>query len=129
MSTHTTPLAASIRALGRFVLRLPRRLVALPRFAAYFSWQLLRANLKVAYEVLSPGFSMQAAIVRVPTRCRSDLEVTLLANAITLTPGTMSLEIEPDTRAIHVHALYVHDRDEFLAKMARFEDEILRLVR
>jgi len=125
----STRLAVVGRALGRLVINLPRRLVALPRFALFFSWQLLSANLKVAYEVLSPGFSMEAAIVRVPTRCRSDLEVTLLANAITLTPGTMSLEIEPETRAIHVHALYMHDRDEFLAKMARFEDEILRLVR
>jgi multicomponent Na+:H+ antiporter subunit E len=116
------------RAL-RIVIAVLRRLPRLPRFAAFFAWQLLSANVRVAREVLTPGFTMSAGIIRVPTRCRSDLEVTLLANAITLTPGTMSLEIEPATRAIHVHGLYVEDRATFLAGLARFEDEILRVVR
>lgn len=129
MTTRSDLLIGAGRALVHFAAALPRRLVALPRFVLYFAWQLLSANVKVALEVLTPGYSMRAAIIRVPTRCSTDLQVTLLANAITLTPGTMSLEIEPDTRAIHVHALFVDDRDTFLAGMARFEDELLRLVR
>lgn len=113
----------------RLTLGVLRRLPRVPRFAVYFSWQVVRANVKVAWEVMTPGFRMSAGIVRVPTRCRTDFEVTLFANAITLTPGTLSLEIEPGSRAIHVHGLYVEDRAAFLADLARMEDEILRLVR
>ena len=111
------------------IARTARIVVGLPRFAVYFSWQLIVANARVAWEVMTPGLSMTAAIVRHETRCRTDVEVMLFANAITLTPGTLSLEIEPDTRAIHVHAFYTADREAFHADLERMEDEILRLVR
>ena len=114
-----------VRALGRVL----GRAVRLPRFALYFVWQLVLANVRVAIEVLTPGYSMSAGILRFPSRCTTDLEVTLLANFITLTPGTTSLEVDPVTRAIHVHGLYVTDRDAFLADLAAMEDEVLRFLR
>lgn len=130
MSVSPAPLPLrSARAVGRGLVRTLRILLRLPRFAVFFTWQLVRANVRVAIEVATPGYSMTAAIVRFETRSRSDVEAMLLANAITLTPGTISLEIEPDTRAIHVHGLYVEDRAAFVADLARMEDEILRVVR
>jgi len=107
-------------------LTLPLRL---PRFTLFFLRELVRANLRVAREVLTPGFSMQAGVVAVPTRTRDDLETVLLANAITLTPGTLTLEVDPETRTLFVHALYAEPRAAFLADLARLEDEVLRLTR
>jgi multicomponent Na+:H+ antiporter subunit E len=94
-----------------------------------FLLELIKANLRVAYEVLTPGFSMRAAIIEVPTRTRSSLEAVLLANAISLTPGTLTLEVDEDTRTLYVHALYVPSREEFLADIARLEDLLLDVTR
>ena len=124
----TTPASWSRRRL-RALARVPLMLARFPRFALFFGWQLVKANLRVAIEVMTPGYSMSAAIVRYESRCRTDVEAILLANAITLTPGTISLEVEPVTYAIHVHGLYVEDRAAFVADLARMEDEILRVVR
>ncbi len=94
-----------------------------------FLLELIRANVRVAYEVLTPGFSMQAGVIRVETRTRSPLEAVLLANAISLTPGTLTLEVDEEARVLYVHALYVSSREEFLADIARLEDLLLDVTR
>lgn len=108
------------------VLTWPLRLV---RFAGYFLWQLVTANLRLAWEVITPGLGVSAAITAVPTRCRTPLELVLLANAISLTPGTITLEADESTMVLYVHGMFVPDREAFLASMARMEDELLLAAR
>jgi len=104
----------------------PLRIV---RSLAIFLFELIRANVRVAIEVMTPGFSMTAGIVRVPTRTRTPLEVVLLANAITLTPGTLTLEVDEQDRVLYVHGLYVTSRSEFLRSIARIEGLVLDITR
>lgn len=114
-----------LRRLGRLVTRLPH----LAWFGVIFLRELVLANVKVAREVVTPGFQMQAGIVRVPTDCRTDLEMLLFANTITMTPGTLSLEVDTDTRDLYVHTLYVTSRDTFVADMRRIERVLLKALR
>lgn len=99
------------------------------RSLGLFLVELFRANVRVAAEVATPGFGMQAAIMRYPTRSRSLLEAVLLANAITLTPGTLTLEVDEETRDLYVHTLYAPTREEFLAGIKRLEDLVLDVTR
>ena len=71
------------------------------------------ANLRVAIEVLTPQQRMRPAIVAIPLDVRRDFEITLLANLITLTPGTLSLDVSSDKRVLYVHSMYVDDIDAF----------------
>lgn len=103
-------------------LRLARSLVL-------FALELIRANLRVATEVATPGFGMEAAILVFPTRSRNLLEAVLLANAVTLTPGTLTLEIDEETRDLYIHTLYAATRAEFLAGIGRLEDLVLDVTR
>jgi len=103
--------------------------LALVRFAGFFLWQLVKANLRVAHEVLTPGLRMDPAIIAVPTRARGTLEVVLLGNAISLTPGTLTLELDEERRVLYVHTLYLGTRDAFLSDVAHLEDELLRVTR
>lgn len=114
-----------LRTLLRIVTNIPHVVV----FMAYFFQQLVLANLRVAYEVATPGHNMRAGIVRVETRTRTDLELASLANAITMTPGTLSLEVDPEQHAIFVHTLYVDSREEFLAGIGRMETLLLKALR
>ena len=102
-----------------------RLVVSLLRFLG----EIVRANLRVAYEVATPGFHMQPAIMVVPTRARGPVELVLLANAISLTPGTLTLEVDEPRRMLYVHTLYAPSREEFLTGIVRLEDILLDATR
>ena len=52
---------------------------------------------------------MRPGVIGIPIRAKTDLEITILANLITMTPGTLSLDISPDRRTLYIHAMYIHD--------------------
>jgi multicomponent Na+:H+ antiporter subunit E len=118
------------------------------RFVLRYVWDLLLANLRVAYDVLVPGAwpstpgvrvtppgsanpgggfapsfpdGLRAplapasyvcpGVVAIPLDARTDAEITLLANLITLTPGSVSLDLSEDRRVLYVHAMYIDGGD------------------
>lgn len=83
------------------------RPVALLRFVVFFAFDLLRASTKVAAQVLRPRLQLRQAVVAVPVRGASDRLLTLLANAISLTPGTLTLEVDRPRSTLYVHVLDV----------------------
>lgn len=66
-----------------------------------FAWELLKSNLDVARRVLSPGLPINSGIVEVKTKLTSPMGRMILANSITLTPGTLTVDIESDSLYIH----------------------------
>jgi multicomponent Na+:H+ antiporter subunit E len=66
-----------------------------------FAWQCLKSNIDVALRVLSPGLQIKPGIVKIKTTLKSDIARVFLANSITLTPGTMTVELKDDTLYIH----------------------------
>jgi multicomponent Na+:H+ antiporter subunit E len=83
------------------------------RFAFFFIWEVLKANLRVAYYVMAPADRMRPGILAVPLDLRRDVEITMLANVITLTPGTLSLDVSTDRRVLYVHAIWIEDTSSF----------------
>lgn len=91
----TTGYLSKIRAVAGFIL--------------FFVRELVLANLRVAHDILTPRHHMTPGIVAVPLDVESDLEITVLATVITLTPGTLSLHVADDRRTLYVHAMYIDD--------------------
>jgi multicomponent Na+:H+ antiporter subunit E len=85
-----------------------RPLAAL-RFLAYFCWKLLEANAILAWEVVTPRNRINEGIVAIPVQGFSDGLITLVANTITLTPGTVTLEVSRDPAVLYVHVLHLAD--------------------
>ena len=83
------------------------RPLALLRFVAFFGYDLVRASLQVAALVLRPRARLRQAVVAVPVAGASDALLTLLANAISLTPGTLTLEVDRQRAILYVHVLQV----------------------
>jgi multicomponent Na+:H+ antiporter subunit E len=76
------------------------------RFALYVVWELILANVNVAKAVLlTPKDQLKPGIVAIPLDLQTDAEITMLANLITLTPGTLSLDVSDDRKILYVHAL------------------------
>lgn len=70
-------------------------------YIPYFAKELIKANLSVARIVLSPSLPVHPGIVKVRTRLKSRIGRALLANSITLTPGTLTVEMEGEWLYIH----------------------------
>lgn len=100
------------------------------KFAAFFIKEVLICNLRVAYDVITPRNHMRPAIVAVPLTLTSDAGITLLANMLTLTPGTCSLDISDDRKILYVHAMYVDDPEEFRRSIKQnYEARVQELLR
>ena len=98
--------------------------------AAYFLWELLVANARVAYDIVTPTYYMRPAVVAIPLDARTDAEITLLANLISLTPGTLSLDVSADRRTLYVHGMFVRDRESFVRSIKQgFERRLLEVMR
>ena len=99
-------------------------------FVVYFGWELVKANLRVAYEVITPRYQMKPAILAIPLEAKTDLEITAFANLITLTPGTLSLEVSEDRKALYIHAMYVDDVAVFKERLKQgLERRLLEVLR
>lgn len=95
-------------------------------FTPWILWQILAASGAVLATALSPGQVGHPAIMRYPMRASTDLEITLLSWAITVTPGTLVTSIEAD--AVYVHAIHGSDRDQLMADIKVAEDKVLWLL-
>ena len=76
-----------------------------------FFWELLKANLDVAYRVIHPGLPIRPGIVRLKTKLKSDTGLTFLANSITLTPGTLTVDVNQEDSVLYIHWIYVKGDD------------------
>lgn len=73
----------------------------------YFFKEFIVANLRIAQDILSRKYYMHPTLVALPLDVRSDFEITMLASVITLTPGTLSIDLSPDRKFLYLHALYI----------------------
>lgn len=99
-------------------------------YVPLFVWECIRANLDVAYRVIHPDLPINPGIVKVKTKLKSDTALTFLANSITLTPGTMSVDIDEENGFLYIHWIDVREKDihkatEMIVK--KFEDVLARI--
>ena len=85
----------------------PKRWALAIAYLPILFWQMLKANLDVAYRVITG--KINPGIVKITPGYKSDLAVAVLANSITLTPGTLSVDVNDKTNELYVHVLNVTD--------------------
>jgi multicomponent Na+:H+ antiporter subunit E len=100
-------------------------------FALFFLWQMIKANVHVAARVLSPRFRMHPGVIAIPLEVQTDAEITLLANLITLTPGTLSIDVSADRKVLYVHTMDLgNDPDEYRELIKQgFERRVREVLR
>lgn len=91
----------------RFVRKLPQFI----GLTLYFVWELIIANLRIARAVLGDPKKLRPAIVAVPLDAVGDDQIVVLANLITLTPGTLSVDVSTDEKTLYVHCADCPDPD------------------
>ena len=101
-------------------------------FAGVFLVELVRANVQVVRLVLRPGPAPRSAVVAVRVHGRGDRLLSLVADAVSLTPGTLTLEVDRDRSVLYVHALDVGTApgaaEQVVAGVARLERAAARAL-
>lgn len=110
-----SPLPADRSSPGWF------RPLAVARFTGYFAVQLVLSNLQLAREVVRRDQRRTSGVLAVPMRGLSERLVTLVANAYTLTPGSITIEVRQDPAVVYVHLLRLDDADDTRRQLLHLE--------
>lgn len=122
-------LVVAVSPIGRVPERQGHTLRPIPalRLLAFFVVELLRSNLAMARDLLGARHRIRTGIIAYPLRVRSDGLATFLVNVLTLSPGTLPLElVDGERRVLYVHVTRMHERDETLRIVARYEELAVR---
>jgi multicomponent Na+:H+ antiporter subunit E len=76
-----------------------------------FVWEMIKANLEVAYLVIHPMLPIKPGIVKIKTKLNKDSAITVLSNSITLTPGTLTVDVNKDKQELYIHWINVKTQD------------------
>lgn len=114
-----------IPALKGYSRRIPR-LVA---FLAFFLKELVKSNIRVAYDVITPVWYMKPGVIAFPLEARSDMEIMFLSSVISLTPGTLSLDVSDDRQVLFIHAMFLQDEEQLRDDLKELERRILKIMR
>jgi len=101
-------------------------------FIGYFLKELIVSNLILAYDIITPKDYMTPGIVAIELDAKTDFEITLLASLITLTPGTLSIDVSDDKSKLYVHSVYIKNKDvsEFKKSIKNgMEKKLLEVLR
>lgn len=99
-------------------------------FLIYYLEELVRSNIIIAIDILTPQHLMKPGILAIPLEARTDFEITLLANLISMTPGTLSLDVSEDRKTLFVHAMYIEDADALRREIKeKLEKRVLAILR
>lgn len=97
----------------KYFHRVPRAI----ELILFFLWKIFLSNLRVAATVLSPRPNLRPGVVGIPLSLKSRAEIAVLMSLITLTPGTLSLDVSTDRKILFVHTLWLENTDEFIRKI------------
>jgi multicomponent Na+:H+ antiporter subunit E len=126
--------------LGFIILSFTKRIVGVSGYGrkalqvlgliVFFIWELIKANLRVAYDVLTPGLQIRPGVIAIPLDVETDTEITVLANLITLTPGTLSLDVSSDRKVLYIHEMYIDNPDAVRRRIKEgFERRVIEVLR
>lgn len=113
-------------AAHAYVRRLPRVL----GFVVVYAYEVIVSTLRIAWEVVTPTPRRRPGIIEVPLDVKTDAEIALLANLVTFTPGTVTLDISDDRSRMIVHDMFIKDPEASRSHIKhRYERWVMRLLR
>ncbi|MGQ1788147.1 MULTISPECIES: Na+/H+ antiporter subunit E [unclassified Saccharicrinis] len=97
-------------------------------FLMFYLLKLIQANIYIAYDILTPKMHTNPGFVWVPIKVSSDIGILLLCNLVSMTPGTLSVDIDRDKKKLLVHYLYKTLDSDVVAEIEEMQDRIIELT-
>ena len=111
-------------------VRFWRRVIRVMSLAWLFLIELAQSAVRVGFLVLRPRLDLKPAFIAFPLAVTRDVEITLLANLVTLTPGTLSVDVSADRKFLLIHAIDVTDREALIRSIREgLEQKVMEACR
>jgi len=99
-------------------------------FILYFIYEMIRANIEVGREIITPKLNMTPGIIEYKHSLKTDFEITMFTYMVALTPGTMVMKISDDKETLYIHGMYLSDKEKFIEKMQNgLERKLIEILR
>ncbi len=99
-------------------------------FIPYYLLMLIKSNWTVAKSILNPNFNFDPpGILAVDIELKSNTGILTLVNLITMTPGTLSLDLSKDHKKLYIHAMHVKNREEFVMEIKKLEKRLKKFLK
>ena len=106
------------------------RVAKIIMLAGYFIWQLLVSNFRVLWDVVTPKHISKPGVIAVPLDAESDFEIMMVANLVSLTPGTLTLDVSDDRKTLYVHMMFLDDVEAARQEIKQgIEKRVLEAIR
>jgi len=96
------------------------------RLIILFHYELVVSSIAVVWDVVTPSQKSRPGIIEVPLDIKSDTGILLVTNLISLTPGTLSLDVSEDRKTLFVHAMFADDPDAVVAQLKNTMEKWVR---
>jgi len=96
-------------------------------FFFFYIKEVILSNIAISIYILTPGFKMNPAVVEVPLKARKEIEVIFLANLISMTPGSLTLDYNPVKGSLKVHVMNYSDPVDLQRLMDKMQDKIIKI--
>lgn len=105
-----------------------KRLYYFPEFVVYYLIKLLQSNLLMAYYTLSPTMNVKAGFIHYPIGVQSPGGLLLICNLISMTPGTISVDVDAGRKVLKVHVFSNSSNEAVVQEINNIEKRIIRLI-
>lgn len=106
-----------------------RKFLYILEFVFYYLLQLVRSNIQIAYVILSPKMEINAEVIEVPLLIETDIGILLFSNLVSMTPGTLVLDIPEHKKSVTVHILYTKHKEEMISEIQLMQAKIKRFAK
>jgi multicomponent Na+:H+ antiporter subunit E len=97
-------------------------------FIVFYLLKLIQSNIVIAYDILTPKMSIKPGLIEVPLTLKSDFGLLLFSNLLSMTPGTLVMDIDENREIALVHVLYLTSSAEILNEINEIQDKIGRFT-
>ena len=97
-------------------------------FLIYYFLQLSKSNIRIAYDILNPRSNLNPGFIDLNLKIHSDLGLLLFSNLISMTPGSLTINISDDKKNILIHIFHQEDKENTIKVIGAIENKIIRLT-
>lgn len=113
-----------------FLLKFFYKLYLIVKFIFLIIYDAIIANFQVAYDVITPNVYAKPGIISIPLDLQNEIAITVFANVISFTPGTLTLDISKDRKTLYMHGMYIKNKELLKEQIKkRYEKRIMEIFK
>jgi len=109
-------------------MKLILRFYYIVTFILFYLSKLVETNLYIAYDIITPSLRINPSFIKVPLILKSDFGMLLFSNLLSMTPGSLSIDITHDRKTMSVHVLYQTTEEDMLKEFMNIQYKIKKIV-